>query len=148
MLVYSCSDSEKNLDNSLSNRIKTLQKQVDELKPGFGEIMGGIQLHHAKLWFAGVNKNWALSDFELHEIEENVEKIRQLYPDDKRTVDLTTIDSELDSLAAAIKAKRVDKFKDSFSLLTKRCNDCHQKNGYAFNKIIIPDHPPVPNQEF
>jgi len=43
----------------------TLQRKVDSLqiavnnvyKPGFGEFMLQIQVHHAKLWFAGKNEN-------------------------------------------------------------------------------------------
>jgi hypothetical protein len=30
--------------------------------------MSSIQVHHAKLWFAGQNQNWELADFEMHEI--------------------------------------------------------------------------------
>jgi len=148
MLIFSCGQSEKDSDDALSGRVKSLQKQVDQLKPGFGDVMLGIQTHHAKLWFAGINKNWELADFELGEIEENIEKIETLYPNDDRTKDLSLLDPKLNSLAAAINAKQVDKFKKEFSTLTNTCNDCHQKNGVAFNVITIPDHPPVPNQKF
>jgi len=148
MLIFSCGQSEKDSDDALSGRVKSLQKQVDQLKPGFGDVMLGIQTHHAKLWFAGINKNWELADFELGEIEENIEKIEALYPNDDRTKDLSLLDPKLDSLATTINAREVDKFKNEFSTLTNTCNDCHQKNGVAFNVITIPDHPPVPNQKF
>jgi len=148
MTIYSCQKSDTFSNRALSKQIQKLQKQVDMLKPGFGDIMLGVQEHHAKLWFAGTNQNWELADFELHEIEENVEKIENLYPNDDRTKDLSTLDPALDSLDLAIQAKRVAKFRKSFSFLTQRCNDCHQKNGYEFNVITIPDRPPVPNQKF
>ena len=148
MAIYSCSESEKDSDEASVAQVKKLQKEIDHIKPGFGDVMLGIQTHHAKLWFAGVNKNWELSDFEMHEIEENVEQIKELYPKDKRTADLSMLEPVLDSLDAAIKAKQVEKFKKSFTLLTNTCNECHQKNGYEFNVITIPKQPPVPNQKF
>jgi len=146
MVISSC--SEKDDDQALAQKVKSLQERVNELKPGFGDVMVGIQTHHAKLWFAGINQNWELADFELHEIEENVEKIKNLYPEDERTKDLSTLDPALDSLSIAIEEKKVERFRNSFSFLTNSCNNCHQKNGYAFNVITIPDHPPVPNQKF
>ena len=50
-----------------------LQKELDSLqivlknsyKPGLGEFMSQIQVHHAKLWFAGKNENWELANFEI-----------------------------------------------------------------------------------
>ncbi len=53
-----------------------LQKQIDSLRnkinhaysPGVGEFMSSIQMHHAKLWFAGKNENWDLANFEMEEI--------------------------------------------------------------------------------
>ena len=147
VLGYSCSQSKKNTDQILV-KIDSLRKQIDQIKPGFGEIMGGIQTHHAKLWFAGINKNWALTEFEIHEIEENIEKIETLYPEDPRIQTLSMIDPALDSLEIATKAKQVEKLRKSFSFLTKTCNNCHRANGYEFNIITIPDRPPVPNQQF
>lgn len=64
--------------NQQTDQIQFLQKRVDSLdhkvagtyKPGFGEFMSDIQVHHNKLWFAGQNQNWKLADFEIHEIME------------------------------------------------------------------------------
>ena len=71
--------------NKQTDKTDTLEKRVDSLevklsetyKPGFGEFMSNIQAHHAKLWFAGLNQNWKLADFELHEIMENVDDIQK-----------------------------------------------------------------------
>ena len=60
-----------------------LQAQIDSLqqklantyKPGLGEFMSGIQVHHEKLWFAGTAENWDLSDFETKEIRESLDDI-------------------------------------------------------------------------
>src|SRR5437588_7093357 len=75
--------------NSQTDKSDKLQVQVDSLqkklsatyKPGLGEFMLGIQEHHAKLWFAGINNNWELADFEVHEIGETLDDIKQYCTD-------------------------------------------------------------------
>ncbi len=65
-------------------KTSALQAQVDSLntqlahtyKPGLGEFMMGIQVHHAKIWFAGKNQNWKLADFEIGEIKETLEDVK------------------------------------------------------------------------
>ncbi|MBO9531092.1 MAG: hypothetical protein J7514_15265, partial [Acinetobacter oleivorans] len=62
----------------MQNRIDSLQSQLEHsYKPGFGDFMGRIQVHHNKLWFAGQNQNWKLADFEIHEISEAVSDIQK-----------------------------------------------------------------------
>src|SRR6185312_9161161 len=72
-----------------SSSDSTLQKQVDSLqvavknsyKPGLGEFMSEIQVHHAKLWFAGKYQNWELADFEVGEIQEALDDIPKFCSD-------------------------------------------------------------------
>jgi hypothetical protein len=47
-------------------RLDSLQNKLDSAyKPGTGALMNTIvQPHHIKLWFAGQNKNWALTEYE------------------------------------------------------------------------------------
>src|SRR5678815_534119 len=81
-----------------------LQKQIDSLKqqlanmykPGFGEFMSGIQVHHAKLWFAGQNQNWPLADFEINEIKEALEDIPKYCADRPEVKSLPMINVPLD----------------------------------------------------
>ncbi|MEO6833090.1 MAG: hypothetical protein ABI378_11270, partial [Chitinophagaceae bacterium] len=68
--LFAC-NQQNNQTQGLQNQIDSLNKKLaDTYKPGFGEFMSGIQVHHNKLWFAGKNQNWALADFEIHEILE------------------------------------------------------------------------------
>ncbi|HHH53892.1 MAG TPA: hypothetical protein ENK91_09555, partial [Bacteroidetes bacterium] len=68
--IGSCTHSDKEY-YVLKKRIDSLEYELAETyKPGFGEIMSSVQAHHAKLWFAGKNRNWRLADFEIHEINE------------------------------------------------------------------------------
>ena len=78
---------QKNGDTQvLQNRIDSLEnKLADTYKPGFGEFMSNIQVHHNKLWFAGKNENWELADFEINEINENLDDIKKYCKDRPET---------------------------------------------------------------
>ncbi len=52
----------------------SLHKMMEPYAPGLGEIMGGIQTHHAKLWYAGINDNWKLAQYEIDELKERFEQ--------------------------------------------------------------------------
>ena len=133
-----------------------LQKKIDSLqslvnnsyKPGLGEFMSDIQVHHAKLWFAGKYGNWDLANFEVGEIQEALDDIPKYCSDRPEVKSIGMIDPAIDSVSAAIKDKDQNKFDSSFTLLTATCNDCHKATNHGFNRIKIPDIPPVSNQVF
>ena len=133
-----------------------LQQQVDSLsyksahayRPGLGEFMMGIQIHHAKLWFAGQAQNWALAEFETGELSETIEAIKEYCSDRPEVKSITMIDPAMNSLTAAIKNKNLKAFNTSFTLLTTTCNNCHNATHHEFNVIKIPDNPPFSNQDF
>lgn len=148
IIVMSCSDNSDKI-SELQNRIDSLQQKVnDSYKPGLGEFMSNIQLHHAKLWFAGINQNWELADFEIHEIKESLEDIQKYQSGREETKMISIIYPPLDSVKSAIENKNLKSFKSSFTLLTNTCNSCHQAAKFEFNKVTIPDSPPFSNQEF
>ena len=142
--------------NHSKNDHAELQRQVDSLNnrleniyvPGLGEFMTSIQLHHAKLWFAGTNGNWDLANFEMEEIQETLDDIQKYNRDRPEIKDLPIILGPLDSVKTAIAAKNLVAFKKSFNFLTTGCNNCHQITKHEFNIITIPDSPPVTNQAF
>jgi hypothetical protein len=148
IIVMSCSDNSDKI-SELQNRIDSLQQKVnDSYKPGLGEFMSNIQLHHAKLWFAGINQNWELADFEIHEIKESLEDIQKYQSGREETKMISIIYPPLDSVKSAIENKNLKSFKSSFTLLTNTCNSCHQAAKFEFNKVTIPDSPPFSNQGF
>ena len=58
-IVYGCSGKIDNNNSDYEKEINDLkQKLQNTYKPGLGEFMVNIQLHHGKLWFAGKNQNW------------------------------------------------------------------------------------------
>lgn len=135
---------------------KALEQKVDSLqiainnsyKPGLGEFMSQIQVHHAKLWFAGKEENWDLADFEIGEIQEALDDIPKYCSDRPEVKSIGMITAPINNIANAIKAKDENKFVADFKVLTTTCNNCHHETNHGFNLIKIPDVPPVSNQIF
>jgi hypothetical protein len=133
----------------LQARIDSLQKELTEIyKPGFGEFMSSIQVHHAKLWFAGINENWELAGFEIHEIEEALEDLQKFCTDRPEAKEIKIMNLPMDSVSAAIQNKNLGSFKKSYTLLTNTCNNCHKVTQHEFNIVTIPAAVPVSNQSF
>lgn len=139
--------------SSCSNNTKELEARIDALeknayRPGLGEFMTNIQIHHAKLWFAGDRKNWDLADFEIKEIEETLDDIRKFASDRKESHLAAMLSPAIDSIHTSIQQKSPDMFKASFNSLTNKCNTCHQIANFKFNVVKIPDAAPFSNQDF
>ncbi len=147
-ILCACNNQQQTIQ-SLQLQIDSLQKHIhNSYKPGFGEFMSSIQVHHEKLWFAGINQNWKLADFEITEIKESLEDIQIYCTDRPETKSISMIDSPLDSINHAIEQKDLPSFKNSFITLTNTCNNCHRATEHGFNIIRIPTTPPFSNQEF
>ena len=145
-----CSCTQQSSKNNTNAEI--LSAQLEELKkksqPCLGEIMGEIQMHHAKLWFAGINTNWPLSEYQIEEIKELIEEASEIEPSSPEVKTISMIYPAIDSLEKSIHQKDLESFKSSFHLLTNTCNKCHTANRYGFIVITIPSTPPVSNQDF
>jgi hypothetical protein len=148
LLNVSCKQSSDNTQN-LQAQIDSLQLKINKAyKPGFGEFMGSIQIHHEKLWFAGQNKNWKLADFEIHEMEEALDDLKDYCSERPETKSITMIYAPVNSLKKAIEQKNPTTFAQGFVDLTNTCNSCHIATNHEFNIIKIPTIPPFSNQEF
>lgn len=129
---------------ALNNRITQLEK----MKPGLGEQMSALQLHHAKLWFAGTRQNWKLANYELGEIKETIEFIKSVNSDRKEVSKIPMIEPVINQLEQNIDQQNTLGLEQNFKILTQTCNACHTANHFEFNVITIPTSPPVPNQDF
>lgn len=148
LTLFSC-DHKTQQVQELQKRIDSLQHELKKTyKPGLGDFMVQIQMHHSKLWFAGKNGNWKLADFETHEILEAVDDIKKYQSERKETQMIDIINPVLDSVELAITQKDTFQFKNSFTSLTHTCNNCHHETGFAFNVIQIPTIQPFSNQNF
>lgn len=133
----------------LQSRIDSLENQLAEsYKPGFGEFMLDIQIHHSKLWFAGKNKNWELAHFEVSEMMETVDNLAKYQSERKEMMMMGMLTRALDSVQMAVGQKDLSKFNSTFSYLTKTCNICHEAAKFEFNVIKVPESSPFSNQEF
>lgn len=147
VLFYAaCSSGNSAQVQVLEQRIADLEK--NSYKPGFGEFMSAVQVHHAKLWYAGQNQNWRLADFEVHEIKESLDDLRTYVHDRPETQQLDMISPAIDSVQNAIRLENTAEFKKAYLLLTNTCNSCHRATQHGFNIIKIPDTPPFTNQDF
>jgi hypothetical protein len=134
---------------ALRSRIDSLEKKlVHTYKPGFGEFMSSIQVHHAKLWFAGQNQNWELADFEMHEIGETIDAIKEYQTEREESKKVDMLKPSLDAVKDAIDKKDPALFNSSYLLLTNTCNNCHRAVNFGFNVVKVPETPPFSNQGF
>lgn len=147
--LFSCQPNVDDHSKELQNQIDQLKKDLSETyKPGFGEFMGNIQVHHAKLWFAGENENWKLADFEINEIKENLEAIQKYQTDRPETEMIPIIQPALDSVSLAIQKQNLAEFKSSFKLLTNTCVECHRDTKHEFIQIQVPVMDVFSNQKY
>ena len=147
-LLAACNTQADNTQH-LQAQIDSLQARLDNsYRPGFGEFMSSIQIHHNKLWFAGQNQNWKLADFEINEIKESLDDIKKYCKDRVETNSIGMIEQPLQNVSDAIQQKNVTGFKNNYTILTATCNSCHQATQHEFNVITIPTAPPFSNQNF
>ncbi len=148
ILLIAC--NQQQYTKQLQLRLDSLEKKLNAAyKPGIGEFMASIQLHHAKLYFAGKHAHRKLADFEIKEIMEALDDIK-IYATDRPESKLVPVmlGPAIDSLNDAIVKQDTTQFGKRFIILTNSCNNCHKAVHYEFNKVKIPTTPPYSNQEF
>ena len=147
-VFVSCSNNDEQIKN-LQTRVDSLQAKLNAThSAGFGEIMTNIQVHHAKLWFAGKNQNWDLSHYEIAEIKESFDDIVKYEKARPESEMVPMITPALDSVSSAIKNKNFAEFENAFKFMTNTCNDCHLATNHEYNVVVIPQTPPFSNQDF
>lgn len=144
-----------NPNAALESKVAALSEEASEIEPGLGEIMGVIQQHHAKLYYAGTKANWPLAAYEVDEIQENLEEAEELYPNssEKLTVALPKIipamtKSTIAGVQQAIQHKDEKAFVQSYEALSKSCSGCHAAENHPFIKIQTPAAGMFSDQDF
>lgn len=122
-------------------------------RPGLGDLMTmTVQPRHLKVGLAGQEQNWPYMRYELHELEESLERVARQWPK-WREVDIAglVIGSTREPMAAvdeAAKAGDATRFNDAYGRLTAACNACHQSANVAMIVIQAPKGSPFTNQDF
>lgn len=141
----------------LQDSISTLRQEVNSLHnsmPGLGEYMTSIQLHMAKLWYAGKASNWRLMDYEEGEVAEAMECASNA--SDTAGIQNVNVHGVLESLEHSVVPpikESIGKhdqtsFLKSYKILLSTCNDCHRAADHSFIRITIPESAPVSNQNW
>ncbi|MFZ0425362.1 MAG: hypothetical protein WAL80_20980 [Xanthobacteraceae bacterium] len=114
-------------------------------QPGLGEIMALQQMRHIKLWYAGAGNNWPLADYEIGELNEGFDDVKNLLGAD---IVAQHVGGPLDALQKAIDGKNRAAFLASFDKLSAGCNACHHALDHGFIVIARPNLLPYSNQIF
>jgi len=120
--------------------------------PGLGEFMLVIQTHHAKMWLAAREKNWALAEYQLSEMKEVFSEVQELVPKYKDIPVGDMIDAIVTGVIAdmekAVEQKKLKEFSAAYGKLTAACNDCHKAASRGFIQIRKPTRSSFDNEEF
>src|ERR1700722_17033568 len=156
IFVAGCSQQQQKISTTaaLEAKVADMEKTIDDLKPGLGEIMGVIQQHHAKLYYAGTKSNWPLAGYELDEIQESLDDAMKYYPTFKDVkVPLTELiptmtKASIAQVRATIDQKNQKSFLQAFAALSGSCSNCHEAANHPFVKIQAPTAAMFSNQKF
>ncbi|WP_298877490.1 cytochrome c [uncultured Bradyrhizobium sp.] len=116
-----------------------------ELSATLSDLMTRLQLQHAKLWFAGKLSNWNLANYEIQQIDANLEATSRLLANPSQA---DRAREQIRAVRQALQSKDGPAFMTSYAGLTNECNGCHRSSGYAWIAMQIPLTLPVPNQLF
>jgi len=156
VFLAGCAQQRNTIPNAaLETKLATLGQQVNDSKPGLGEIMGVIQQHHVKLYYAGTKQNWPLAGYELDEIRESLDDAMQLYPDKFKNVSVplpqiipAMTKGSIDGVEQAIQQKNEKAFIQDYQALSGSCSSCHAAENHAFIKIQTPAAGMFSDQKF
>ena len=118
--------------------------------PSLSQIMNGIQIDAAKLYYSAEATNWPLAQYETGVIEDALAEVPVIRPQENG-VPLGAVinafkNSQWATLKEAVGHQDLDAFRKSYKEMVFICNACHQATGRPFIQITVPTQPPVPNQ--
>jgi hypothetical protein len=145
--VAGCSGDDPSLEE-----LRARLERLESTAPGVGSAMTAAQIHFAKLYYAGQASNWGLAEYELHEVEENLEIAVNLRPEEhgvnlaKLTDDF--LQAQLSDLRQSIETEDAGAFHATYEKAMSACNACHVEVERRFLVITLPGAPPVTNQQW
>lgn len=154
MNYISIAELNSSIEDKRSETVQTSMEKSEEDEEGYevAKAMGYLQKYSHKLYLAGSNENWELSEFYAHEIEETVEEIEEAkIVDDGYDISAlvgTMTNPAFEKVEKSIHDQDASAFADSYKLLVQSCNACHQTTEHEFIKIEVPSNGAVFNQNF
>lgn len=153
MNYISIAELNSSIEEKNKNTVQTsIQEEVEEEDYELAKAMGYLQTYSHKLYLAGENENWELSEFYAHEIEEIIEDIEEAKVVDEG-YDISElvgkmINPSFSKVEESIHDQNLKAFVDSYKLLVQSCNACHQTTKHQFVKIEVPKDKKFFNQDF
>jgi hypothetical protein len=131
--------------------IETRVAHLEKITPSVAQTMLSIQSHFAKLHYAAEARNWDLARFEREEIEEDLETVAAMKPQDNGANLLGIISAFTNGVSGpmaemkdAIAVSDRPLFRKSYQEMASMCNACHQATGRPFIFITVPATNPPP----
>ncbi len=118
-------------------------KTLAELQPGLGTVMIEYSHRFSTMYYSAKGGNWPMADYQLKEMRE-IQEVGETTRPGRAAMLKAFESSDLDKLAAAIKAKDMKKLNAAFKEAVEGCNGCHAANGYGFIKYQLPKASPSP----
>jgi hypothetical protein len=156
LLLSACaepSDAFKDLKQAVTAHGNALQQLPKAYyRPGLGDLMQTAQIRHQKLWFAGTAQNWELAAFEIHELQETLERIGYWHNDNTEAGAPMSVavkaytNRRVSQIASAVATKDSARFESAFDALSEGCNSCHAASEHEFIVIQRPSDPALSNQ--
>ena len=122
-------------------------------RPGLGDLMTmTVQPRHIKIALAGRERNWPFVKYELHELQEALDRVVQNWPRWKGLPLGGMVDAisqgPMAEVSQAIEENSAEKFAAAYAQLTEGCNACHQAANVGLVVIKVPDASSFPDQDF
>jgi len=138
-----------------ATNIEARLAHLEAMTPSVAQTMLSIQSHFAKLHYAAEARNWDLARFERGEIEEDLETVAAMRPEENGASLVGIISAFTNSVTGpmaamndAIAVSDRQLFRKAYTDTTAMCNACHQATGRPFIVITAPTNPPVFNQRW
>jgi hypothetical protein len=128
-------------------------QQPQAYRPGLGDLMTmTVQPRHIKIAIAGREANWPLAKYELHQLQEALDRVVQNWPRWKGLPLGGMVEAvekgPMAVVAEAIEAKDAARFGAAMGQLADGCNACHQAANVGMVVIKAPDAASFPDQVF
>ena len=111
---------------------------LEEIQPGFGNIMREIAYRVTNGYWAAQGGNWGLAQYQFQMLERAMDAGMRTTP--KLVQSLRPYEQTfLEPLTTAIAHKRLDQFNSHFAAALGGCNDCHKETGLGFIWYELPE---------
>ena len=136
----------------INKLLSTLDKNGHVKEIELATYMGAIQRFADKLYFSGLNQNWELAKFYIHEIEEQIEVI-SVANISEENIAITPLLSQMiiptiKNLETSVNKTDVKGFIKHYKLMITSCNSCHSATNHGFIRLKIPKMTMFANQDF